>query len=66
MSSAKSSAMFFIAPEPVTKAVPLDDGTGKRARMAVVSNSSSSVPKPPGMMTNASAYLTNIVLRAKK
>ena len=31
-----------------------------------LSNSSSSVPKPPGMMTNASAYFTNIVLRAKK
>ena len=32
-----------MAPEPVTKAVPLDDGTGKRARIAVVSKSSSSV-----------------------
>ena len=30
------------------------------------SNSSSSVPNPPGRMTNASAYFTNIVLRAKK
>ena len=30
------------------------------------SNSSSSVPKPPGRITNASAYFTNIVLRAKK
>ena len=30
------------------------------------SNSSSRVPKPPGMITNASAYFTNIVLRAKK
>ena len=30
------------------------------------SNSSSRVPKPPGRMTNAWAYLTNIVLRAKK
>ena len=30
------------------------------------SNSSSSVPKPPGKTTNPCAYLTNIVLRAKK
>ena len=30
------------------------------------SNSSSSVPYPPGKMTNASAYFTNITLRAKK
>ena len=30
------------------------------------SNSSSSVPKPPGSTTNARAYLTNMVLRAKK
>ena len=42
MSSAKSSAMFFIAPEPVTKAGPPGDGAGKRSRIAVVSNSSSS------------------------
>ena len=32
----------------------------------IASNSSSSVPNPPGMITNASEYLTNIVLRAKK
>ena len=30
------------------------------------SNSSSRVPKPPGSTTNPCAYLTNIVLRAKK
>jgi hypothetical protein len=30
------------------------------------SNSSSRVPKPPGRITNAWAYLTNMVLRAKK
>ena len=30
------------------------------------SNSSSIVPKPPGNTTNPWAYLTNIVLRAKK
>ncbi len=30
------------------------------------SNSSSMVPKPPGKITNASAYFTNIVLRTKK
>ena len=30
------------------------------------SNSSSSVPKPPGRTMNPCAYLTNIVLRAKK
>ena len=32
----------------------------------MASNSSSSVPKPPGRMTKPSAYFTNIVLRAKK
>jgi hypothetical protein len=30
------------------------------------SNSSSRVPKPPGRMTKACAYFTNIVLRTKK
>ena len=30
------------------------------------SNSSSSVPKPPGRMTKPSAYFTNMTLRAKK
>ena len=30
------------------------------------SNSSSSVPKPPGNTTNASEYFTNIVFRTKK
>ena len=30
------------------------------------SNSSSSVPNPPGRITKASAYFTNITLRAKK
>src|SRR5450631_74666 len=30
------------------------------------SNSSSNVPNPPGKTTNACAYFTNIVLRAKK
>ena len=48
--------------------------TGKVTRFPVVlfgtsvsaSNSSSRVPKPPGRITNACAYLTNIVLRTKK
>ncbi|CPU65271.1 Uncharacterised protein [Mycobacteroides abscessus] len=30
------------------------------------SNSSSNVPNPPGSTTKPCAYLTNIVLRAKK
>jgi hypothetical protein len=30
------------------------------------SNSSSSVPKPPGKMMNATEYLMNIVFRTKK
>ena len=45
--------------------------TGNRVTFLVctsvsASNSSSMVPKPPGSTTNACAYLTNIVLRAKK
>ena len=45
--------------------------TGKRVTFPVctsvsASNSSSIVPKPPGSTTNACAYLTNMVLRAKK
>ena len=31
-----------------------------------VSKTSSSVPKPPGMTTNAHEYLTSITLRTKK
>ena len=45
--------------------------TGKRVTFCVwtrvsASNISSSVPKPPGRITNACEYFTNIVLRAKK
>src|SRR3954451_19678836 len=45
--------------------------TGKRVTFRVctsvsASNSSSRVPNPPGRMTNACAYFTNIVLRTKK
>ena len=32
----------------------------------MASNSSSIVPKPPGSTMNPRAYLTNMVLRAKK
>ena len=32
----------------------------------IASNSSSSVPKPPGRITKPEAYLTNIILRTKK
>ena len=45
--------------------------TGKRWILPIwasvtASNSSSSVPKPPGKTTNASEYFTNIVFRTKK
>ena len=45
--------------------------TGNRVTLRVctrvsASNSSSRVPKPPGRITKAWAYLTNIVLRTKK
>ncbi len=45
--------------------------TGNRVTFRVctsvsASNSSSIVPNPPGSTTNAWAYLTNMVLRAKK
>jgi hypothetical protein len=45
--------------------------TGNRVTFRVwtsvsASNSSSRVPNPPGRITNACAYFTNIVLRTKK
>src|SRR3954453_977932 len=55
---------------PVQYAVP-NSTTGNDVTLPVctsvnASNSSSIVPKPPGMTMNACAYFTNIVLRAKK
>lgn len=55
---------------PRQYSVPMST-TGNRVTLPVctsvsASNSSSMVPNPPGSTTNAWAYLTNMVLRAKK
>ena len=59
---------------PVEQARPVARPTSTTGKWRILpvwisvsaSNSSSSVPKPPGKITKASAYFTNIVLRTKK
>jgi hypothetical protein len=65
-----ASVVRIQASRPDQYSVP-NRTTGNRVTFRVctrvsASNSSSRVPKPPGRITNAWAYFTNIVLRTKK
>ena len=65
-----ASVVRIQASSPAQYSVP-NRITGNRVTLRVctsvsASNSSSRVPKPPGRITNACAYFTNIVLRTKK